>query len=749
MGKRTSFSAGRRHFLKTAIVSGSLITVCCHLNLNEHPCEAKPQKKTPPKTDAFVPNAWVSIARDNSITVKVNHSEMGQGIITALSMIVADELDADWRTINAHIAPAQSVYKNPEFHVQMTASSTSVKSSWEPLRQASAVARQMLITAAAAKWQVSDADCYTRNGMVIHEKNGHACRYGELVDAAVHLPPIESVAMKTPAQYRIIGTSMPRMDTPSKVTGRAVFGIDVTLPGLLQATVVHPPAFGARLKAVDDSLARQSPGVRDVLEIASGIAVVADTFWQARTAAETLVLNWQQDPEQEMTSSVIQARWATLMEKKARRMFSQGKPKKQLKKTSKTIQAVYTLPFQGHATPEPMNCAADVKKDSCEIWAPTQNQDAVQEVAARITGLGYEHIAVHTTFIGGGFGRRICVDYAAEAVEISKAINAPVKVIWTREEDMQNDFFRPAVAAKLVAGLDHQGLPSVWHHRIVGPDHMAHQLPDLLLSIMPYGVPRMLRSSVGALAKAMLPRLISGKKAAEGAAPLPYAIDHVCVEYVRDDPGIPLGFWRSVAFSQNIFFIESFIDEIAHATGQDPLALRCTLLRNAPRMLRVVQRVGKASGWPHGAVKDAYLGLAAYHFQGTNLAMVAEILIDAQSRIRVPRVVCAVDCGIVIHPRIVEDQIASGIVFGMTAALKSRITLTNGVVDQRNLNDFPLLRMDEMPEVNVHIVQSNQPPSGIGESAVPGIGPALANAVFAATGKRIRHLPISATDLSG
>jgi CO/xanthine dehydrogenase Mo-binding subunit len=391
-----------------------------------------------------------------------------------------------------------------------------------------------------------------------------------------------------------------------------------------------------------------------------------------------------------------------------------------------------------------MNCTAHVEKDRCEIWAPTQNQDGAQETAARITGLGYDRIAVHTPFVGGGFGRRVSVDYVAEAVEISKAVRAPVKVTWTREEDMRNGFYRPAVLGLLEAALDADGQPIAWKHRVVGPDHMAHQLPHLIPTSLPYGIPRALRNTAGALASLILPRIVPGKKAVEGAAPLSYALANVAVEYVHDDPGIPLGFWRSVAFSQNVFFVESFMDEIAAAAGRDPLALRLSLLHPAPRLKDVLELAAEKANWGQPPRDNWYRGLAAYDFHGTHLAAVAEISVGKNDRIRVHRVVCAVNCGVVVNPKLVAAQITGGIAFGLTAALKSRITVTKGRVDQGNFDDFPLLRMHEMPEVEVHIVPSADSPTGIGESAVPIIAPAVANAFFAATGRRMRRLPLFA-----
>ena len=731
----------RRRFLKIGIVGGGLLAMGGYLSLGGEKNKSASQV-WPQHLDHFHPNAWLCIDRDGSVTVRVNHSEMGQGITTALAMIVADALDVDWENVRAEIAPAESVYKNPEYHNQMTAGSTSVKTSWEPLQKAGATARQMLITAAANQWKVDSDACSTDKGVVVHAATGSQLRYGQLVDAASRLPVPETVRPKQTQTSPIIGKSLPRLDTIAKVTGQAVYGMDVRLPGLLHATVVHPPAIGTRLIHADSKAAKDYPGVRHVVTIASGIAVLADTFWQAREAAEALTLQWSAPSGETMSSPAISRRWKTLIKQSGKPVFQKGDTQILPDDPDRTIEAVYELPLQAHATPEPMNCTAHVKPDGCQIWAPTQNQDGAQEAAARITGLAYDRITVNTPFMGGGFGRRVSVDYVIEAVELSKAVNAPVKVIWTREEDMQNDHFRPASMALMRATLDGNNRPTAWLHRIVGPDHMTHQLPGLLPTILPYGVPRMVRNLAGSLARTVLPRVVAGKKAIEGAAPLIYGVDDVTVEFVHDDPGIPLGFWRSVAYSQNVFYVESFMDEIAAHCGQDPLDQRLSLLAHDPRLQAVLRRVAEKSKWRHKAADGMYQGLAACNFHGARLAAVAGITIREGGRIRVRRVDCAVDCGRVIHPGIVVDQITGGIVFGLTAALKSRITMTRGRVDQRNFDTFALLRMDETPEINVHLVGSAHPPTGIGEAAVPLAGPALANAVYAATGKRIRHLPI-------
>jgi CO/xanthine dehydrogenase Mo-binding subunit len=695
---------------------------------------------------AFAPGAWLRVNNDSTVTVRINHSEMGQGVTTALAMIVAEELEADWSKIAVEIAPAEAIYKNPKFNAQFTGASTSVRTSWDILRNAGACAREMLVGAAAIKWQVPVSACHADRGRVIHKASGRTFSFGELTAAASGLALPKRVQLKSINRFNLVGQKIPRLDAAKKVDGRAVFGIDVHFEGLLNATVVHPPVFETKPKKVRSSQALRLPGVRHIVEIDSGVAVVADTFWQAKQGADKLDIASEPGRLSDVSNQSIRADWIGLVKEEGKKIFSSGDIETTLDGAVKTIDAVYELPYQAHATPEPMNCTAHVRNDGCDIWAPTQNQDGTQEIAARITGLGYDKINVYTTYLGGGFGRRIEVDYVAEAVQISKAINAPVKVIWTREEDMRHDVYRPATYNVLRAGLNDKGFPIAWTHKIIGPDHMAHRLPNLIPSILPYFVPRGVRNLVSTLAKKILPRIVPGEKASEGAAPLSYAIDAVQVNFMNSDPGIPTGFWRSVAYSQNVFIVESFMDEIAFAAGRDPVDLRHELLSTDLRLRNVLELAAKKADWGKKRQADRYQGVAVLNFHDTRLCFVAEVSVNTHGGVRVHRVVCAVDCGIIVNPKIVEAQMESGIAFGLSATLKGRITITNGRIDQSNFDDFPLLRMDEMPIVDVHLVENQNSPSGIGESAVPLIAPAVANAIFAATGKRIRSLPI---DLEG
>ena len=736
----------RRRFLKTGMAGGAGLIVAVYFATGGEQIKTSSELWNN-KADNSAPNAWLSIAKDGKVTIRVNHTELGQGITTALPMIIAEELEARWDLVRFEIAPAESVYKNPLFGTQMTAASTSVKSSWDILRRAGATAREMLIAAGAQNWNVPTSECRAEKGSVIHTPSGRKLGFGSLAQKAATLPTPKEVRLKTPDDFKIIGQRIPRLDTPLKTAGKAIFGIDVRMPGLLTATVIHSPVFGAKVKSYDANRARAIRGVRHVLAMNNWVAVVGDTFWQANEGADALKIEWDEGGITDIDSDQLSKHRAQLARKNGKVLFKKGNTEEAMSTAARTVQAVYELPYQAHATPEPMNCTAYVRKERCDVWAPTQHQDAAQETAARIAGMGYKNVHIHTPFVGGGFGRRIAVDYVAEAVQISKAIKAPVKVIWSRSEDIQHDLYRPATYNVLRAEINDRGFPKAWTHRIVGSDHMAQMFHRLIPSMLPYWVPRGARNIVSSLVESIAPRVIPGKKASEGAAPLSYAIDNVFVDYVNDDPGIPTGFWRSVAHSLNAFCVESFIDEIAVAGGQDPFELRMELLKGTPRLQKVLKLAAQKARWESSPPEGLYRGIAAHDFHETMLAFVVEISVDENEGIRVHRVICALDCGIVINPKIVEAQIRGGIAFGLTAALKSEITIRKSRVVQSNFDDFPLLRMDEMPEVEVHIVPSTDPPHGIGESAVPLIGPAVANAVYAATGKRIRKLPIYPHDL--
>ncbi|MCB8926693.1 MAG: xanthine dehydrogenase family protein molybdopterin-binding subunit [Ardenticatenaceae bacterium] len=745
MSKKAKMS--RRSFMKLGAVGGTGLLLGVYFGFGGELVKEE-TAVWGDQAEGFTPNAWLRIAPDNSITVRINHSEMGQGVTTGLAMIVAEELEADWNKIAVEIAPAESVYKNPAFNSQFTGDSTSTRTSWDILRRAGAAAREMLITAAAMTWEVETAVCQAETSTIIHTPTGERLTYGQLAPIAATLPIPTDPPLKQPKDFKLIGQPIARLDTAVKSRGEAIFGIDVQLPDMLIATVIHPPTFDATLRNVEAADALAMPGVHEVLEIDGGVAVVADTFWQARQAAYRLQLEWS-EPQNPVSSDQIRETWRQLAETEpGEPAFELGDAPTAMASAVQTIHAVYELPYQTHATPEPMNCTALVANGRCQVWAPTQHQDASQEIAAKLTGLAYEDVDIYTTYLGGGYGRRINVDYVAEAVAIAKEIERPVKVIWTRDEDMRHGFYRPAAYNVLDAGLDDAGKLVAWQHKIIGPDFMPQGIKRLIPSMLPYFLPRLARNVAGSVAGQVAGMGVPGDFAKEGAGPLPYpTLTNVQVNHVNDDPGVPIGFWRSVAFSKNTFVVESFIDEIAAATGEDPFVLRYRLADGDARLQHVLQFAAEKADWGRPSHDGIYQGMAAVNFQETRVCSVAEVSVSEEGHVTVHRMVMVVDCGTVVNPKLVTAQIEGGVAFGLTAALKSSITVKDSQVVQSNYHDFQLLRMNEMPEVEVHLVPSTLPPTGAGEAGVPTTAPAVLNAVFAATGKRIRSIPIDPNEL--
>ena len=744
----TAFDEGRRQFLRASFVAGVGLIVSCSFPQAASAASHASQSSASGSSTGLAQNAWIRIDKSSTVTVAINHSEMGQRILTALAMIVAEELDADWSTIRTEMASMDPVYANPAFGLQATGGSTSVRTCWDELRKAGAATRALLVTAAAVTWQVSPRECRADRGKVLHVPSGRALRYGDLVEKAADIPVPTGVQLKTPRDFKIIGKRMPRLDTPEKTRGRAVFGMDVRLKGLLTATVLHPPVVRGRLKSLDAAKARSMPGVRHVLPVSTGIAVVADRFWQARKASEELHVEWDHGQHANLNSESIRGRWVNLAGQSGDRVRDEGDVDAAMKKAARVVEAVYELPFQAHGCPEPMNCTAFVRDDVCDVWVPTQNQSGTQEVASAITGLPLDRVRVHTTFLGGGFGRRGDVEFVTEAVELSKAVKAPVKVVWTREEDIRHDHFRPASYHVLKAALDKTGRPIAFHHLFLAPAYMDGMIETMAPAIMPRWLPRSMKNAVGRLAIPIAKYQKSAESASSGAATMAYAMDHIRVEYIKDDPGVPTGAWRSVANSRHAFVVESFLDEIAAAGRKDPVHLRLDLLKNEPKRRNVLKIAAERSQWDRRPPNGIYRGVAVHDFHDTPVAMVAEVSVDKDRHVKVHKMVCAVDCGTVINPQTVEAQISGAVAFGLTATLKGSITIAKGRVQQSNFSDFPILTMEEMPAVEVHIVPSSAPPTGIGEVGVPPIAPAVANAVFAATGKRVRKLPITRQDLA-
>jgi isoquinoline 1-oxidoreductase subunit beta len=704
----------RREFLKGAAAGATGLVIGFYLPNRMEARAAAAAEALP-----FAPNAWIRIGTDDTVTLMIDKSEMGQGVVTSLSMLIAEELECDWKKIRTVFAPAAKEYVNPIFGIQGTGGSTSIRGMWTPLRKAGAQAREMLIAAAAQKWGVDRVACRVGNSQVIHTQTNKRLSYGSLAETAGQLPVPSEVTLKDPKQFRIVGKPMKRLDSADKTCGRAEFGIDVRLPGMLHSVVARCPVFGGKVASFNADKAKAVRGVKHVVQISSGVAVVADNTWSAMQGRDALVIKWEEGPNASLTSAAI----GKMLEEGASKSGGavarkEGDVTAGFASAAKKIEAVYRAPFLAHATMEPMNCTAHLRAGACDVWAPTQFQGVNQMTAAKIAALKPEQVNIHTTYLGGGFGRRAEQDFVMEAVEISKAVGVPVQVTWSREDDIQHDFYRPASYSRFEAGLDADGWPVAWSNRIACPSIMSRFFPGSVKNGLD-------ESSV------------------EGAADLPYAIPNILVDYQLTETGIPVGFWRSVGHSQNAFFSECFMDELAAASGKDPYEFRRRLLQKAPRHLGVLELAATKAGWGETLPAGRCRGIAVLSSFGSYVAEVAEVSVDKKSgEVRVHRVVCAVDCGRTVNPLTIEAQMQSGIVFGLTAALKGAITINKGRVEQGNFDDYQMLRMPEMPKIEVHIVPSDQPPSGIGEPGTPPIAPAVCNAIFAATRKRIRQLPV-------
>jgi isoquinoline 1-oxidoreductase beta subunit len=734
MSKATNFS--RRNFLKVSITAGGGLAIGFYFPGLVRQASAQAR--------AFAPNIWVRISPDDTVTIMISALEMGQGVMTGLPMVLAEELDADWSKVKLEWVGADKRYGNPAMRgAQATTASQSVRGLAQLLRQAGAAARLMLRTAAGQTWGVPENTLTTEKGTVIHAASGRRARYGELVEKAAAVPVPKDITLKDPKNFSLLGKSIPRVDIPEKVNGSAKFGMDVRLPDMLFARVLRCPTFKGKIANFDASKTMAIPGVRHVFEIGSipaggaadsfmastraeaeGVAVVADNFWAANQGVKALDVQWDDGPLARLTSEEIRRQMADACEKPGAAARNQGDFDKAWATAAKKIDVVYEVPYLAHATMEPMNCVADVRQDGCDVWVSTQTQTFSQEAAMKITGLPAEKVKVHTMYVGGGFGRRGEGDFVAEAVEISKSVGRPVHVIWTREDDIQHDYYRPVTYLRYWAALDQSGMPTGWKARLVQS--------SLFARFDPHGLDQM---------RGVDPISIGG------IAAFAYNIPNARAEYVHHDPGIPFGFWRAPGGSVSGFMTESFADELAVAAGKDPFEFRRGLLGGAPRLKNVLELAAEKAGWAKPLPAGRFRGIAAVDSIGSFVAQVAEVSIGADGAVRVHRVVSAVDCGWVINPDSVKAQIEGGTLFGLTAALYGEITIRNGQAVQSNFNNYPMLRMNEAPEVEVHIVPSTEAPGGIGEAATPVIAPAVANAIYAATGKRIRRLPFRAADL--
>ena len=688
---------------------------------------------------AFMPNGFIRIDPDGRVTLVMHKVEMGQGTYTSMPMLLAEELEVDLSQVRLeHAPPDDALYAEPLFGVQETGGSTSVRGNWEPLRRAGATARSLLVSAAAETWEVPPGTCRAANGAVIHGPTGRSLSYGALVDRAARLPVPGNVPLKDPKDFKLIGTPVRRLDTPGKVDGTTQFGIDVRLPGMKFAAVAACPVFGGKLTSVDDAKAKAIPGVQQVVRLEDAVAVIAGDTWAAKQGLAALDIRWDEGPNANLSSADIVQQLATASQKAGAVAHQEGDVARAMAGAAQKVEAIYELPFLAHATMEPVNCTVHVRPDACDIWVGTQVPTFTQTAAARVTGLSKGKVQVHNHFLGGGFGRRLEVDFVIQAVQIAKQVTGPVQVLWSREEDIQHDMYRPYYYDRIAAGLDAQGMPVAWTHRVTGSSIMARVVNQLFPKTL-----RVMRAAGLHQLWAMVKGL--DVDAVEGAAEPPYALPNIRVDYVRQEPpGVPTAFWRGVGPTHSIFVVESFIDELAAAARRDPFEYRRALLDRSPRARAVLELAAERAGWgrPLPAGSGGGRGIALLHAFGSYIAQVADVVVSTQGDVRVRRVVCAVDCGTVVNPDTVKAQMESGIVFGITAALWGEITIKHGRVEQHNFHDYRMLRMSETPTIEVHLVKSPEAPGGVGEPGTSAVMPAVTNAIFAATGRRIRKLPV-------
>jgi len=709
----------RRDFLKLSVAASGGLLIGFHF-----PGVSKLASAQQSSPNAFMPNAFVRIGTDERVTVIVNHSEMGQGVYTSLPMLLAEELDADWTKVGYESAPVDPKYNHPAFGMQMTGGSSSVWSGLEQFRQAGAAARAMLIAAAAQQWNVDASTCRTDSGAVLNGSS-RKLTYGHLASAAAKLTPPEHVQLKDPKTFKLIGKPIKRLDTPEKLNGKAEFGIDVKLPGMVTAVIARPPIFGAKMKSFDDSRTRSIPGVRKVVAVPSGVAVIADTFWQAKTGRDALRVEWDEGSMQTFDTGKMMQDFRERVKSPGTSVRNDGDAAAALANAAKKIESVYEVPYLSHLMMEPLNCTVDLRADSCEVWTGSQFQTIDRANAAKIAGLPPEKVQLHTTFLGGGFGRRANPqsDFVVEAVHVAKAVGAPVKVIWTREDDMAGGWYRPAFLHAIEGGVDASGNAVGWRSRLVGQSIMA-------------GTP---------FAAMMMKGKDYDPASVEGVDDLPYAIPNVAVESHQAEINVPVQWWRSVGHSHTAFAVECFIDELAALAGKDPYQFRRALLQKQPRHLGVLNLAAEKARWDRPLPKGLGRGIAVHFAFGSYAASVAEVSVT-EGKVRVHRMVCAIDCGQYVNPGIIKAQTEGGAIFGASAALYQELTFESGRLQQTNFHTFPVMRINECPEIETHIVESNEKSGGIGEPGVPCAAPAIANAVFAVTGKRVRRLPIRLTE---
>jgi len=676
------------------------------------------------KKPSVNPNAFVRVGPDESVTVLLAHSEMGQGIWTSLAMLIAEELDCDWSKIRVEHAPAAPAYAHTAYGLQMTGGSTTTWSEFDRYRTVGAMAREMLVRAAAAHWKVRPRSLHTENSFVVYRTE--RLSYGQLAEAAQRLSPPVSVVLKPKRDWKLIGKPMRRLDTPEKITGKAQFGIDVQVPGMRTALVARSPVFGGKVRSFDASRARAVPGVEQVVQVPSGIAVVAANFWSAKLGRDALQIEWDLGPGAELDSGKLLASYRDLAKGPGTVAVAIGDADAALAGAARRLEAEYDVPYLAHATMEPLNCTVRLDRVRCEIWTGTQFHGVDQMAAAQIAGVPPQNVIIHTPFLGGGFGRRAVLDshFVAEGVHVAKAAGVPVKVVWTREDDIRGGHYRPMYVHRVEVGVDEKGMPQAWRHTVAGQSILVGTLFEKFA----------VKDGVDA-------------QSIEGAADSPYLDAVPARKIMLHSPRnqVPPQWWRSVGNSHTAFAMESMIDELAWAAGRDPLEFRSALLAGKPRLWLALKAAARSAGWGTPPPQGRARGLAVHDSFGSIVAEVAEVSVDARKRIRVHKVSCAVDCGQTVNPLGIEAQVQGAVVFGLSAALFGAVTLKEGRVEQSNFHDYRVLRIPEMPEVTVQILESDAKMGGIGEPATAPIAPAVANAVYALTRQRLRSLPLRLT----
>lgn len=740
--KEGSKEVSRRVFLQMFGLSAAGLVLAVHFG--ELPAWAE-EPAAPPGLP-LTPNAYLRIGHDGKITFIAPRADMGQGIHTSTAQLVAEELDVDPADFKIeHAPPNDPVYGIPS-GVQLTGGSSSIAGLWLPMRQVGAITRSMLVAAAAKEWNVNPATLRTEKGVVYHDAGKRQAAYGGLVDAVAKMnlpkadvppryfflfdgntPPTEvrhGFKLKDPKDFKVIGKSIPRIEAPEKVKGAPLYAIDVHLPNMLVATIKASPVFGGKLKSVNDAKAMKIKGVQKVVKLENAVAAVADHFWAAKQGLQALEISWDEGPHAHVSNADVVRDLVKAAESEGLVIRNEGDAAEGLKGAAKRIEATYELPFLAHATMEPMNCTVHVRPDHCEVWIGTQTPSITQIVAAKVTGLKPEQVTVHNHWLGGGFGRRLEMDVLVQTILIAKNFDRPVKLVWTREEDIQHDLYRPYYYDKVSGGVDKNGKIVAWTHRLVGSSVVARYAPGLILEdkIDP--------------------------DAMDGIRQYPYDLQNVKVDYVaKEPPGVPTGFWRGVSVGHNAFVQESFIDELAHAAGKDPVEFRRQHLSKDKRAKTVLERVAKEAGWGKPMPAGKGRGIAVSRVWGSYLGMVAEVSVSKAGDVRVERVLCAVDCGTAINPGHVKSQIEGGIIFGLAPVLLDAITIQNGRVEQSNFHDYRMIRMSDTPDIEVFVIDSGEAPSGIGETGTAMVVPAVTNAIFAATGKRLRKIPVKPEEL--